>query len=127
MNKKSIAIIAIAIVLLGAGWSVHLLTSKPTEKTEIQVTPSQAQVVSVDDVVNEPEKFTGIIGVEGTITSVDAINATFILGCEDACIIMPVQFKGAALKEGMNVIAYGEVKKTDEAKYLFVAQEVKSR
>src|SRR3989339_1370299 len=123
MEKKSLGVVAIALVLIGTGWGVYGLTSKPSEKSYIQTTPSKAKVVNVDDVVNNPEKFAGLIGVEGTIAKVDEKNLAFTLGCEDACIEMPVKFSGRLPKEGTNVIAYGEVKKTEQAKSVFIAQE----
>lgn len=127
MEKKSLGIIAIAIALVGAGWGVHWLTSKPSEKSEAEITSNEATVVDVDDVVNNPEKFEGFIGVKGTIAKVDEKNLAFTLGCEDACIEMPVKFSGRLPKEGTNVIAYGEVKKTEQAKYVFIAQEIEAR
>src|SRR3972149_3436038 len=127
MEKKSLGVVAIALVLIGAGWGVHWLTAKPGENCGTQATASKAKVVNVDDVVNNPEKFAGLIGVEGTITNLDETNTAFTLGCEDACIAMPVKFSGRPPKEGTNVIAYGEVKKTEQAKYIFVAQEIKAK
>lgn len=134
MEKKSLGIVAIALVLIAAGWGVHWLTSgnpslrdKTPENSGTRATASRAKVVNVDDVVNNPEKFAGLIGVEGTVTKVDETNSAFTLGCEDACIVMPVKFSGRPPKEGANVIAYGEVKKTEQAKYIFVAQEIKAK
>lgn len=127
MEKKSLGVVAIALVLIGAGWGVHWLTSKPSEKSVTQTTSGKAKVVNVDDVVNNPDKFVGFIGVEGTIAKVDEKNWAFTLGCEDACIEMPVKFSGRLPKEGANVIAYGEVKKTEQAKYVFVAQEIEAK
>jgi hypothetical protein len=127
MENKSLASVLIALVLLGAGWGVHLLTSKSSEKSGTQTIGNKAKVVNVDDVVSNPEEFGGVIGVEGTVTKVDEANSAFSLGCEDACILMPVKFDGRPPKEGTNVIAYGEVKKTGQAKYIFVAQEIKPK
>ena len=127
MNKKSLAVISIALILIGVGWGVHLLTSNLSEKSGTQTTGNKAKVVNVDDVVSNPEKFDGVIGVEGTVTKVDETNSAFTLGCEDACILMPVKFDGRPPKEGANIIAYGEVKKTEQAKYIFVAQEIKAK
>ncbi len=126
MNKKSLAIIFIAVVLIGAGWGVHFLTSKSSEDSTTQTPNSKTQIVNVDDVVNDPEKYIGVIGVEGTIAKVDETNSVFTLGCEDVCILMPVKFNGLVPKEGTNVIAYGEVKKIED-KYIFVAQEIGTR
>ncbi|TSA22206.1 hypothetical protein D4R75_05320 [bacterium] len=127
MGKKSLVIVSISLVLLGAGWGVHLLTSKSPEKSGTQTTGNKAKIINVDDVVSSPEKFAGVIGVEGTVTKVDEANSEFTLGCEDACILMPVKFDGRPPKEGANVIAYGEVKKTEQGKYIFVAQEIKAK
>ena len=127
MEKKSLGVIAIAVILIGAGWGVHWLSSKPSEKSATQPTASKATIVNVDEVVNDPERFSGFVGVEGTITNVDEKNLAFTLGCEDACIKMPVKFSGRLPKEGTDVIAYGEVKKTEQAKYVFIAQEIKAK
>lgn len=127
MEKKSLGVVAIALVLIGAGWGVHWLTSKPSEKSKTEAAASKAKIVDVDEVVNSPEKFAGFIGVKGTIGKVDEKNLAFTLGCEDACIEMPVKFSGRLPKEGANVIAYGEVKKTEQAKYVFIAQEIEAK
>ncbi len=127
MDKKSWVIVSIALVLLGAGWGAHLLSSKSPGNPGAQTTANKPKVVEVDEVVSSPEKFDGVIGVEGTVTKVDEPNSAFTLGCEDACIVMPVKFKGQLPKEGTNVIAFGEVKKTEQDKYVFVAQELRSR
>lgn len=136
MNKKSLSVVAIAILLLGGGWVMHVLTSRPSETRltgEVGQNPGaqaggfKARVVRVDDVVGDPEKYNGVIGIEGTIIKVDESNAAFTLGCEDACILMPARFNGHVPKEGTNVIAYGEIKKTEQAKYIFVAQKIKAK
>ena len=120
-------VVAIALVLIGAGWGVHWLTSAPSEKSATKSTASKTRVVNVDDVVTDPEQFVGLIGVEGTIAKVDEKNLVFTLGCEDACIEMPVKFNGRMPKEGTNVIAYGEVTKTEQAKFVFLAQEIEAK
>lgn len=127
MVKKSLYVLGIAIVFVGAGWGVHWLASKPVENSGTPATVSKVKVVNVDEVVNNPEKFAGFIGVEGTVTKVDETNAAFTLSCEDECIMMPVKFEGRAPKEGTNVIAYGGVKKTEQAKYIFVAREIEAK
>ncbi len=127
MEKKSLGIIAIALILIGGGWGVHWLTSRSSEKSETEAKASKARIIDVDEVMNSPEKFEGFIGVKGTIAKIDEKNLAFTLGCEDACIEMPVKFSGQPPKEGTNVIAYGEVKKTEQEKYVFIAQEIKAK
>ncbi len=127
MNKKSLIVFASAVVLVGAGFGLHLLTTKAPENKEAHAALSQFKIVNVDVIVREPEKFTGTIGVEGLVTKSDETGSTFALGCEDACILMPVKFAGQRPKEGTNVIVYGEIKKTEGAKYIFVAQEIATK
>jgi len=127
MEKRSLGVVAIVVILVGVGWGVHWFTSKPSEKSQTEAASSKARIVDVDEVVSSPDKFTGFIGVKGTIAQVDGKNSAFTLGCEDACIEMPVKFSGRLPKEGTNVIAFGEVKKTEQAKYVFVAQEIQAK
>lgn len=112
----------IVVILVGAGWAVHLLTS---ETTTAKISDAGMTPVNVDDVVRNPEKFVGSpIGVAGTIIKVDETKSMLTLGCEDACIAMPVKIKAQPFQTGTNVIAYGEVKKTDQTKYIFIAEEI---
>ncbi len=127
MEKKSLGVIAIALILIGGGWGVHWLTSRSSEKSETEATAGNTRIVDVDEVMNSPEKFEGFIFVKGTIAKVDEKNLAFTLGCDDACIEMPVKFSGRLPREGTNVIAFGEVKKTEQARYVFIAQEIKAK
>ena len=49
----------------------------------------------------------------------------FTLGCEDACIGLPVAYKGELPKSESNIIALGEVKKDINGKFFFDAKEIK--
>jgi cytochrome c-type biogenesis protein CcmE len=124
MNKKPFSIFLVILALIGVGFGLHLLTSKAPEQNKVEVGTKTVSVVDVDDVANNPEKFVGLIGIEGSVTSVDEEKSIFGLGCEDACVLVPVAYRGALPKEGTNVIAYGEVKKTNGDKYIFVAKEI---
>jgi cytochrome c-type biogenesis protein CcmE len=127
MNKKSIGIISIAVVLVGVGFGLHWLLSKESVDKARQATVSKVAVVDVDEIASQPERFSGTIGVEGPVTDVDEAKSIFALGCEDACIAIPVEYRGRLPKKGTNVIAYGKIKKTPEAKFVFVAHEIEAK
>lgn len=88
---------------------------------------SPAKIVTVDEVATHPERFQGPIGVLGRVVRVDESKSLFGLGCEDACILMPIRYKGRLSKLGSQVTAYGEVKKTEGGRYVFEAQQVTVR
>ena len=127
MDKKSFAVFSIAVIVVGAGFVLYLLTSKAPEKKAAQPSVVKVTIVNIDDVVRYPGKFSGIIGVEGLVTEVDATKSSFVLGCEDGDAMMPIRFVGHLPKEGINVVAYGEIRKTEDAKCVFVAQEIKTK
>jgi cytochrome c-type biogenesis protein CcmE len=124
MSKRSWIILVAVLILISAGLGLRYLTSKRSETSAAVTPPNKPTVITVDDVVREPEKFAGMIGVSGSVTGVDESKSTFDLGCEDACFVMPVTYRGHLPKEGANVVAYGTIKKTEEAKYIFVAEEI---
>jgi cytochrome c-type biogenesis protein CcmE len=124
MNKKSFAIFIAILALVGVAFGLRLLTSKHAEQSEAEIDIKKMSVVDVDKVASDPEKYVGLIGIEGSVISVDGEKSTFGLGCEDACVLVPVAYRGALPKEGTNVIAYGEVQKTNGDKYIFVAKEI---
>src|SRR3989304_9192229 len=101
MSKKKITIIVSSILLLIAAILVYSNynkggTSATTKKSEIKL-------VDVDKVVENPEKFVGLINVEGTVTEVLNDKKFFTLGCEDECIILPVSYKGELPKMESNI------------------------
>lgn len=84
---------------------------------------AEMKILTVDDVAESPEKYTGQIAVEGRVTEV-AENGLFTLGCDDACVAVPVKFAGAIPPKGRDVVVHGEIKKTDDGEYLFDAKKV---
>lgn len=127
MEKKSLAVIGVAVLLAGVGLGLELLTSKDYEKKGSQTTANATSVVDVDAVLEHPERFIGSIGVGGSVTHLDEEKSMFTLGCEDACLVMPVKFNGRLPEQGTDVIAYGEIQKTEGGRYIFVAREVVTR
>lgn len=99
------------------------LIEKPKHRSENN--SSSIKIVSVDEVVKAPGEYKDFLGVEGDVIRIDKSNSVFLLGCEDACIVMPVKYKGKMPKVKSKVIVYGEVKKQENGKYIFQAKEIK--
>ena len=89
--------------------------------------PQSGQPVLVDAVVAQPAKFTGAIAVAGRVTQTDARRGTFVLGCEDGCVAMPVKFAGKMPALNSDVVVHGQIQKTAEGRYVFAAQEVECK
>lgn len=124
MKKRAFVTAIAAIVLIGVGFGAYLLASRSAEHRTAMEASGKTTLVAVDQVVRDPEKFTGFIGVNGSVSSVDESKSMFTLGCEDACVLMPVKFNGQLPEQGTDVVAYGKVVKNEQGKYIFVAQEL---
>lgn len=121
-KKKSIIIVAIgAVVLLSA---LIIYSNMGVGSTTVGSGNQELKVIDVDYVVENPEKYAGVINVEGTVTEVLDDKKFFTLGCEDACVNLPVSFNGDLPKMESNIIASGEVKKDDDGKFFFEAKEI---
>lgn len=135
MEKKYLILIAIVFALIAAGGGLYLLTSgnsslreKSQENSAVPKTAKNVKVVNADQIVSNPEKFadeSSLVRVEGAVTNVDKPNSLFTLGCEDACIGIPVKYSGQPPKEWTRVIVYGNVRKNMNGKFFFDAKEIK--
>lgn len=85
---------------------------------------ASSEPIPLDNVVSYPDKFKGKIRVAGRVAKVDAEKRLVALGCEDACVAMPVKVSGTMPKEGSDVIVHGEIKKDADGRYLFEAESV---
>lgn len=123
MSKKKSVIIAVVgfVVLLSALLIYSNIGFKNTTANSIS---SEVKSIDVDYVVENPEKYTGVISVKGTVKEVLDNKKFFTLGCEDACVNLPVTYKGELPKLESNIIALGEVKKDVDGKYFFDAMEI---
>ncbi|MBU0561299.1 MAG: hypothetical protein KJ799_16730 [Bacteroidetes bacterium] len=124
MFKKKSLIIGVGsfVVLLSALLIYSNVSFKNTTPNSVN---SEVRIVDIDEVVENPEKFAGIVSVKGTVTEVIDNNKYFTLGCKDACISLPVAYKGEMPKAESNIIALGEVKKDNDGKFFFDAKEIK--
>lgn len=91
--------------------------------------PSQqpGQPLSVDAVIESPEQFTDDLVVAGRVSTVDSGSGAFALGCEDACVVLPVKFTGHLPAVGRDVVVRGQIKKNEQGRYLFDAQTVETQ
>ncbi len=127
MKRRAFVTAIAAIVLIGVGFGAYLLASKSPQHRIAVEGFGKTTLVAVDQVVNDPEKFTGLIGVNGSVSSVDESKSMFTLGCEDACVLMPVRFDGQLPKVGTDVTAFGKIQKNEQGKFLFVAKELATK
>ena len=128
MKKKIViwTIIGIGIFLAIIGiYFVINLTEKFTPQKENS--NQSIKVVNVDAVVSAPDRYKGFFGVEGTVIKIDEAKSIFLLGCEDTCIIMPVEYKGQMPEVKSKIIVYGEINKQEDGRYIFEAKEVKTK
>lgn len=108
------------VMLLAFSPAQAQTNTPPDSKTKKHDSPA----LDVDRVVAHPDQFKGAIGVAGRVAKVDSTNSFFVLGCEDACVAMPVEFSGTLPKEGSDVVVRGEIKKDAQGRYFFEAQNV---
>lgn len=118
-------IVAIALVVIAA-LGIQCSKSPENQDTNAGRDKTSSKVVDVDKLVRHPGDFKSSIGVIGTLTQLDEEKGVFVLGCEDACVALPVKFKGKLPAVGTKVTVYGEVTKAEDEKYIFVAQEIKT-
>jgi len=122
---RSIIVLVACVVIVGLGVQCKKSTDDRTAQAGRNKTSSK--VVDVDELVRRPDDFKGAIGVTGTVVQLEESTGTFVLGCKDACVALPVTFKGKIPAVGTKVTVYGEVTKVEGEKYIFAAREVKPR
>ncbi len=118
MKRRNLLIWTVGLLLV-----VSLFLGCRAERQEAQPVGTQA-AVDVEELIGHPEKYHGRLKVEGTVTEVVDSASAFLLGCADACIAMPVKYHGKLPKRGALVQAAGEVKRGDDGKLIFAAEEV---
>src|SRR3972149_10731661 len=122
-KKKSLIIVVIGVVVLLAALLIY--SNVVFKNTTANSITTEVKPIDVDYIVDNPEMYSGVINVEGTVKEVLDNKKFFTLGCEDACVNLPVSYKGELPKLESNIIALGEVKKDVDGKYFFDAREIK--
>ncbi|UCG78500.1 MAG: hypothetical protein JSV21_01300 [Nitrospirota bacterium] len=92
--------------------------------TKADTTDTGPEVISVDQVARHPGKYKGDIWVSGFVVKADPDNGAFLLGCEDACIKLPVKAEGELPKRGKDVKIHGIIKQMDDGKLFLEAKEI---
>lgn len=119
-----VAVLAVGIAVV-AGLSLGS-RSQPRRAAVLAVGRQTTGSVSVDALATSPEHYLGRQVVSGNVTSVDAAKDMLVLGCADACVVLPVQFSGSLPKVGAEVVVTGTVDKKG-GRYAFVASKVEEK
>ena len=82
------------------------------------------KIVAIDEMIVSPQQYKGWIGVRGTVKKIYKEKNIFMLGCADACIFMPIRFKGKMPAPENEIVAYGKLKKQNDGKYIFEAKKL---
>ena len=124
MQKKILftTLVSVAILITVVFLFKDTSVVQPPKTKNIQ----NMQHISVDEFVRQPELYKGVIAVSGTVKKSLSSKSFFALGCEDACILMPVKYDKPLPKTGTKVTAIGILKKDENGKYVFNAASVKS-
>jgi len=126
--KKQIIIGTIVVTLVLAMIGIYFVKNISEKTTSQQKNNNQAiKIVDVDVVVSAPDRYKGFLGVEGRVIKIDEAKSIFLLGCEDACIIMPVEYKDQMPEPKSEIIVYGEIREQEDGRYVFQGKEVKTR
>ncbi len=123
-SKLTASLIGLALLV------IILLILYKVAPFEKEANPSQipatlANPVSVDEVARYPDRFRGSISVVGKVTKIDGTGASFILGCDDACVSIPVAYKGTMPKTGSDITVYGQVMPAGGGRYIFEGRGIK--
>ena len=128
MKKKFLGGIIGIGLLVGAILGMYLVgnhTEKPNPQSENNNV--SIKIVHVEEVAKVPDRYKGFLGVEGTVIEIDESQGVFLLGCADACIFMPVTYKGQMPELKSEIIVYGELSKQEDGRYIFEGTEVKAK
>lgn len=99
-------------------------TSAPSATAVAKKGAAPLVLVPVDELASKPESFQGLIAVSGRVIEASPGGNGFTLGCEDACVRVPVRFKGKAPEAQADVIVRGRVSKNSDGLYILDADSV---
>ena len=128
MKKKTITVIIGIGLLSVAIWGIYLAKNHAEQlNPQGENSNLSIKVIDVEKVVKTPEQYRDFVGVEGKVIKVDESKSIFLLGCADACIFMPVKYKGKMPEQKSEIIVYGEIKKQEDGRYIFQGEKVKTK
>jgi cytochrome c-type biogenesis protein CcmE len=128
MTKKSYIVALVVILIVAVIPGIYLLRKSGEEADVPEADADTPAIVDVDMIASHPENFLeGTIGVSGKVVKVDESSTSFALGCDDACIMLPVTYSGMMPELGSQIVVYGEVKEAEGGRYVFAGNDVKAQ
>lgn len=121
-RKHSIQIFLIIAIIATAGGLVIFKTWHWEKRDASAVERPGYASANIDDVVKHPERYTSPLRTTGIILSVEKKDGAFIMGCDDACIMLPVIYRGQLPAAGDTVTIFGIIKKNESGRYFFEAE-----
>ena len=126
--KKNFIIGTIGIgLLLVVVFGIYFMRQSGDKNVPQETNVSLSEVLSIDEIARHPDRFKGPAEVVGIVTKVDESETFFFLGCEDACVAVPVRYEGQMPDLGSEVIVSGEIKETEGGRYIIEGQKIKVR
>lgn len=123
--KKNFLIGIIGIgLLLAVVFGIYYIRQPGGQAVPTGANANLSKILSTDEIAKHPDRFKGSIEVIGIVTKVDEFETLFFLGCEDACVAVPVKYEGQMPDLGSEVIVSGEIKETEGGRYIIEGQKV---
>lgn len=119
MVKKIIigtSIIAILICIVAVLFQNNKISSNSKKLADVNIVP-------VENIAFNPSNYPDSIGIKGTVNQI-VDDKTFLLGCQDACVSVPIKYNGKTPDLGQEVIIYGKLSEQN-GKYVFLAEMLK--
>ena len=112
----------ITLVFLIASPLLSYSCSDGQQTSENRQNEDVIPIITVDELARHPEDFSESVGVSGTVEDVN--EGYFTLGCEDICVVIPVEYNENMPEIGTDIVVYGEVRSDDDGKYVFHGQKI---
>jgi len=119
--KRKIWLLIIFVILV-ASLLLSYSCSDGQQESENKQNDDVIPIITVDELARHPEDFPESVGVSGTVE--DVSDGYFTLGCEDICVVIPVEYNENMPEIGTDIVVYGEVRSDDEGKYVFHGQKI---
>ena len=127
MKRNLLAAVVGIGLLLVVAFGAYFMKSPGDKSNPSEINADLLKVIDVDEMVRHPDQFEGSIGVAGKVVKVDESKTSFALGCEDACVMMPVRYNGRMPDLESEIVVYGQIKQAEGGKYIFEGQNVEVR
>lgn len=121
--KSKIALHVLRLVMITAVLSIaaNCANKKAPQGKE----NPENMILNVDEVIASPGSYKGIITIKGKVLKAIRTKNIILLGCEDACRFLPVKYSGKPPQVDGEITVRGEIKKTDDGRFVFVENQGK--